>query len=133
MMPPNAAAHVKPLDSGTQMAEERTWLAQERTLMAWIRTSTSLICFGFTIYKFFETDTGRSAVSAHSLINPREFAMLMIGTGLVALALSTYDHHRNLKHLPDVPGAAHATAAGVVAALVAVMGLIAFAAALLRA
>src|SRR5688572_22970209 len=108
----NAATHVTPVDRGTQMAEERTWLAQERTLMAWIRTSTSLICFGFTLYKFFETEVGRSAASAQRLFTPREFAMLMIGTGLVALALSTYDHHRNLKHLPDIPGAAHATAAG---------------------
>jgi hypothetical protein len=39
----------------------------------------------------------------------------------------------NLKHLPDVPAAGHATVAGVVAALVAVMGVMAFAAALLRA
>jgi putative membrane protein len=133
MMPANAATHLKPLDTGTQLAEERTWLAQERTLMAWIRTSTSLICFGFTIYKFFETEAARSAVSAHRLINPREFAMMMIGTGLVALALSTYDHHRNLKHVPDVPNAAHATAAGVVAALVSVMGVVAFLSALFRA
>ena len=115
------------------MAEERTWLAQERTLMAWIRTSTSLICFGFTIYKFFETEVGRSAVSAQRLISPREFSMMMIGTGLVALALSTYDHHRNLKHVPDVPDAAHATTAGVVAALVSLMGVLAFVAALIRA
>ena len=101
--------------------------------MAWIRTSTSLICFGFTIYKFFETEAAKGAVSAHRLINPREFAMMMIGTGLVALALATYDHHRNLKHVPDVPDAAHATAAGVVAALVSVMGVIAFLSALFRA
>ena len=31
---------------------DRTRLAYERTLMAWVRTATSLISFGFTIYKF---------------------------------------------------------------------------------
>jgi uncharacterized membrane protein YidH (DUF202 family) len=42
------------VDASTQLAAERTRLAYERTLMAWVRTGTSLITFGFTIYKFFE-------------------------------------------------------------------------------
>jgi putative membrane protein len=44
----------QPLDTSTRLAVERTRLANERTLMAWIRTSTSLIAFGFTILKFFQ-------------------------------------------------------------------------------
>ncbi len=40
------------LDSSTRLAVDRTRLAHERTLMAWVRTATSLIPFGFTIYKF---------------------------------------------------------------------------------
>ena len=40
------------LDSSTRLAVDRTRLAHERTLMAWVRTATSLISFGFTIYKF---------------------------------------------------------------------------------
>ncbi|MGB0437426.1 MAG: DUF202 domain-containing protein, partial [Mycobacterium sp.] len=39
----------QPLDTSTRLAVDRTRLAAERTLMAWIRTSTSLIAFGFTI------------------------------------------------------------------------------------
>ncbi|MDR3557688.1 MAG: DUF202 domain-containing protein [Syntrophobacteraceae bacterium] len=39
--------------SSNQLALERTILAHERTLMGWVRTSTSLITFGFTLYKFF--------------------------------------------------------------------------------
>ena len=42
------------LDNSTKLAYDRTRLAYERTLMAWVRTGTSLITFGFTIYKFFE-------------------------------------------------------------------------------
>jgi uncharacterized membrane protein YidH (DUF202 family) len=38
----------------TELAVERTWLAYERTLMAWVRTATSMISFGFSIYKFFQ-------------------------------------------------------------------------------
>ena len=44
----------QPLDTSTRLAVERTRLANERTLMAWIRTATSLIAFGFTIFKFFQ-------------------------------------------------------------------------------
>ena len=42
------------LPDATRLAVERTRLAYERTLMAWTRTATSLISFGFTIYKFFQ-------------------------------------------------------------------------------
>ena len=55
-------APAKPLDSGTRLAVERTRLAYERTLMAWVRTGTSLISFGFTIYKFFEFESEKGAV-----------------------------------------------------------------------
>jgi putative membrane protein len=34
------------------MAETRL-AYEERTLMAWVRTATSLISFGFTIFNFF--------------------------------------------------------------------------------
>jgi len=40
----------------TNLAYERTNLAHERTLMAWVRTGTSLITFGFTIYKYFQLE-----------------------------------------------------------------------------
>ena len=48
------ATEAHPLPDSTVLAIERTRLAHERTLMAWVRTSTSLISFGFSIYKFFE-------------------------------------------------------------------------------
>ncbi len=44
------------VDTGTRLAIDRTRLAYERTMMAWVRTATSLISFGFTIYKFFELE-----------------------------------------------------------------------------
>ena len=37
----------------TRLALDRTRIAYERTLMAWVRTGTSLITFGFAVYKFF--------------------------------------------------------------------------------
>ncbi|MGH7988435.1 MAG: DUF202 domain-containing protein [Candidatus Binataceae bacterium] len=45
------------LDSSTELAVARTRASYERTMMSWIRTATSLITFGFSIYKFFQIET----------------------------------------------------------------------------
>jgi putative membrane protein len=93
------------LDTGTRLAYERTRLASERNMMAWIRTATSLISFGFTVYKFFEFEAGKSTPAATgSVLSPRVFALIMIGTGLVALLLSTIEHRRNITRLAVEPG-----------------------------
>ena len=43
------------LDQSTQLALQRSFLATERTRMAWIRTSLSMIGFGFTLAKLFQS------------------------------------------------------------------------------
>ena len=53
-----ASAKEKVIDA-TTLAVDRTRLAHDRTLLAWVRTGTSLIAFGFTIYKFFELESAR--------------------------------------------------------------------------
>lgn len=126
------AAPPKPLDSGTRLAADRTRLAYERTLMAWVRTATSLISFGFTIYKFFEFEAGRNLPAATShFLSPRSFGMIMISTGLIALLFSAIDHHRSVKVLDAEYGMTQRSTASVVAAIVAGMGLLALAESLL--
>src|SRR6201996_5774232 len=96
------------LDNSTSLAVDRTRLAHERTLMAWIRTATSLISFGFTIYKFFQVLREQNA-TAHPehLIGSHGFALLMIIVGLVALLLATIQHRRDMQtlrtHYPEFP------------------------------
>jgi len=52
---PRGNEHVESvLPDATRLAVDRTRLAFERTMMAWVRTATSLITFGFTVYKFFQ-------------------------------------------------------------------------------
>ena len=121
-------SHAKPEDAGTQLAVERTRLAYERTMMAWVRTGTSLITFGFTIYKFFQLDS-RSTESG-ALIGPREFALLMIGTGFVALLLAAVQHRHSMQQMRATYGPLPISAAAVLAALVSIMGLVAFVAVL---
>ena len=122
------------IDTGTRLAADRTQLAYERTLMAWVRTATSLITFGFTIYKFFQFEAGRGApVTTTAVLTPRHFAMIMIGTGLIALAFSAFEHRQSMRLMSAEYGVKTRSVALVVAAIVSMLGLLAFFATLFRA
>jgi putative membrane protein len=96
-------------------------------MMAWVRTAISLISFGFTIYKFFQLEINKGQPGDH-LIGPREFAMLMIGIGLLSLVMATIQHRqdRNLLRTmdPEIPR----SMAAILAGLIALLGIVAFAA-----
>ena len=113
----------------TQLALDRTWLAHERTLMAWVRTATSMITFGFTIYKFFQFEAAGKSGS-HGLLTPRQFAMTMIGIGLVALLFATISHRREVKPLTTHLERRHHSLAELVAWMIATFGILALLAAM---
>jgi putative membrane protein len=110
----------------TDLAVERTRIAHDRTLMAWIRTSASLISFGFTIYKFFDYLRGKGELQAERRFGPREFALMLIAIGLAALLIGAVENRRAMvtlrKHYAHVPY----SMATLVAALLALLGLITF-------
>ena len=120
-------------DVSVRFSFERTLLSHERTQMAWVRTATSLITFGFTIYKFFQFEVGASVrPRTHQVIGPREFAMVMIAIGLIALILATIQNQqyrqRLRKHHLKVP----LSLSSVVGALISFLGLLAMLAAIFR-
>ena len=114
----------RPLDTNTRLAAERNRLALERTLMAWIRTCTSLIAFGFTLYQIFrylsENDRLRDPY-----VSPQIFGVVMIVVGLAALVLAWVQHRHELAALRDEFGPMRYSIASIVAALIAGLGLIA--------
>ena len=114
-------------DTATRLAIERTRVAYERTMMAWVRTGTSLITFGFTVYKFFQLDEAVK-LSGRMLIGPREFAIGLILVGLLSLVLGTVEHSRDLRSLraqnPQLPGSLSRWVA-VVMVLLGVVALVA--------
>jgi putative membrane protein len=118
-------ARKRTFDSSTRLSFERTRLSYERTMMSWIRTATSLITFGFGIYKFFELELERGA-NPSRLVGPREFSMLMVGTGLLSLLLGTLEHWRNMRLIraeyPEMPR----SLTSVVAAFILALGILAF-------
>src|SRR5262245_19215157 len=105
------------------LALQRTFLAHERTLMAWIRTSTSLISFGFTIYKFFEYLLEAEKLSRSGrMFGPREFALSMIGIGVVVLMIAALQYRRALKLLEQTYGETYRSLASQLAIAISVVG-----------
>ena len=112
------------LDNSTILAFDRTRAAYERTMMAWIRTATSLITFGFTIYKFFHIEApppGRQ----NRLIGPRGFAFVLVSIGLFSLILATLEHRQNLRTLGAQYAGKRRSLAVLVAALISILGVLA--------
>jgi putative membrane protein len=116
-------------DIGTQLAFERTQAAYERTMMAWVRTSTSLITFGFAVYKFFEFEA-KSTKAIRLLAGPKEFALLMVAAGFVALVLAGWDYQRRVRSLRKQCAGLEPSRAMIVVAAIAVIAVFAFVAVL---
>jgi len=120
-----STASTPELSTSTRLALDRTDMAYERTMMAWIRTAVSLISFGFTIYKFLqyvEKETGTPG----KLIGARGYGLLMIGTGLLALFLATISHRRAMKALRAKYVEVPYSMAAVLAAVISLLGILAF-------
>ena len=114
-----------PSDS-TSLAVDRTRLAFERTTMAWVRTATSLITFGFSVYKFFQLQEHKGDVASR-LIGPREFALAMISIGIVSLVFATLTNWQSMRtlrvHYRGVP--VPRSLAVILAGLLSILGLLA--------
>ena len=108
-----------------QLALDRTFMALERALMAWIRTATSLITFGFTLYKFFYYLQQQDPVRhPEHVFGARTVGILMIVIGLLSLGLAAAQHWQQLKRL-RTHYAAPRSLSQWVAVLVAALGLVA--------
>lgn len=119
----------KPAAAPDQMALalERTYLSHERTLMAWTRTATSLITFGFTLFKFFEfLHASEQTVQSQHLFGARSFGMIMIGIGVSTLVVACFQHRAQMRRLnvyyPDAPF----SLALLLASLIACLGVLGF-------
>jgi putative membrane protein len=86
------------LDLSTKLAFDRTWVAYARTMLAWVRTATTLITFGFSVYKFFQIVREEGQRNDH-LIGARQFGLLLVSIGLASLALATLEYRQNIRML----------------------------------
>lgn len=118
--------------SATALAIDRTRLAFERTTMAWVRTATSLITFGFSVYKFFQIEANKEV--SGRLIGPREFALMMISIGILALFIATVQHVNSMRTMRAHSGGRRVpiSLAALVAGLMSLLGILALTAVILR-
>jgi putative membrane protein len=89
-------APVEPLSSN-DLAALRTLMAADRTLMAWIRTSLSLLSFGFTIYKVLQGFVADEKIA--SMETPRNAGLVLAAAGTLAMIMGTVEYWQTLKEL----------------------------------
>jgi putative membrane protein len=120
------------LDQNTRLAIQRNYLATERTLMAWIRTSLSMIGFGFTLAKLFQSLAQSNVLvrgPAGRIWTAEGVGLVLMSLGTFALAVAVFDHHRQIKQLraAGLPsGFSLTTAVASVLLILGVMGLLSF-------
>jgi putative membrane protein len=88
------------------LALDRTRLAAERTLMGWIRTSFSMMTFGFTIYKVVQELGQISATTAAPVSESRHLGLALAALGTLALTIACAQHWsytRRLRHSQSKP------------------------------
>ena len=119
------------LDRNTVLAADRTRLAYERTLMAWVRTSTSLIAFGFTIYQLFDYVDSQPGVRK-ALVRPGVVGIVMIVIAIVVLLLAWIQHQQGMRALRADYGPMPRSIAGIMAVMIAGLGVTALLAVALR-
>lgn len=95
-----------PLSLAERLAVERTLLAAERSLLAWVRTSLSLIAFGYTAYKLLQAMLGQHPEQFVSSATPRNVGLFLILLGVGPLTLAMAAYRRTWRRLHGMtPGA----------------------------
>jgi putative membrane protein len=112
------------MDKNTRLAYDRTWLAYERTMQAWIRTATSLITFGFSVYKLVDV-IDREPGQRKLLAGPHEFGIALVCIGFVALAIATLEYRQNIRQIRAEYGKSPRSLSVWFAAIIAALGIFA--------
>jgi putative membrane protein len=119
----------------------RTRMSIERTLMSWVRTSTALIAFGFTIFQFLYRFNKTPGVEPPEYPwAPWFLGLGLIGTGIVGLIIALWEYHslvrylweRDFKPVAGVSEFAHHTPVVAVSVVLILIGVFAFVAVLFR-
>ncbi len=105
----------------TELAALRTAMAASRSLMAWVRTALSMIGFGFTLYKVLQGfgDTIRPAAA-------RNGGLFLIGLGTVAVLFGWLEYWQVAREMRRHHGQALRRFPLLLAALVALLGILLF-------
>ena len=116
------------LNQNTRLALRRSFLATERTLMAWIRTSISMIGFGFTLAKLFQSLASSNVLvrgPAGKVWTAEGVGMVLVSLGTAALIIGVFDHRREIKQLQAAGLPRRFSLTMAVASVLAILGVMA--------
>jgi putative membrane protein len=96
-MPPEPSP---PVVRKTDLGYVRTRFAADRTLMGWIRTSLSLIGFGFSIFKFFQyLQESGTLQGMGRREGPRHLGVTLVAMGVIFLVMAFAEYLLFLRRL----------------------------------
>lgn len=81
--------------------------ANERTFLAWLRTSISLIGFGFAIARFglflrqLESSFTGESNDIHSLINSQNIGLMLVIAGLILIGLAVWRYNQVFREIEN--------------------------------
>jgi len=79
------------------LTTDRVLLSHERTMLASVRAATTLMTFGFALFKFLEA---QAELRGHShlpdVVPPRAIGLIMLLTGLIGLVLAIIRHYKTI-------------------------------------
>jgi putative membrane protein len=128
MQLPHEPSQPPPVNLTNELAKERNRAAAERTLMAWIRTSLSLISFGFGIDRIVAALHRGLGDKIDPLHLSRILGLAFIAIGTLALLAAALSHREDLRRINrgDFTYVSRLSLSFVVALSLILVGLFAF-------
>ena len=121
-------ASIRPLQAITEDrtdAAQRMLMEADRSLMAWVRTSLSMLSFGFTIYKVLQ-GFAESGIEPRAQSTPERIGLFLTAAGTVAMIIGLVEYWGTLKQERRYVVFSFARPALVIAAIIAFFGLTLF-------
>jgi len=82
-----------------ELARIRTLLALDTTLLAWVRTSLTLIAFGFTLASFVRDLIAKGYLRGDDPEYPRNLGISMMALGVAGLLGGALDYIRSVRRV----------------------------------
>lgn len=108
-------------ETAGDLASIRTMMALDRTLLAWMRTSLTLIAFGFTLAKFVHDLIEHGILHGVKPWYPRTVGFILMGLGVLAISGGTFEYVKFARKVK--PDAATWSVSLVVSSLVVILSI----------